>query len=267
VDRKWVKWCLRNTVFTYLFVIVVLPIVVLYGKGFTLGWNGFWHTVLDPFCWQAILLTVKLACIASLTNLLLGTLLAWVLVRYRFPGRSLFNSLVELPFALPTAVGGLMMLLLLGPESVLGNLLKRAGMEIIFHEPAIVLAMVFVTFPFVIRAVQPVLEKLDVAEEEAAYLLGASRGKTFRSIILPAIRPGMIGGTMLAFSRAMAEFGAVVMVAGNIPGKTVVAPVYMYSQIESNNFPGAAAISVVLLTISLLMLWLVDGVLKRSRYQ
>jgi sulfate/thiosulfate transport system permease protein len=267
VDQKLLQWCMRNTAFTYLCLVVLLPIVFLYGKGFSSGWYGFWSVIRDPFCWQAIVLTFRLAGIATVINAIVGTFLAWVLVRYRFPGRRVLNSLVELPFALPTAIGGLMLLLLLGPHSWIGILLKKVGVELVFHQPAIVIAMVFVTFPFVIRTVQPLLEKLDPAEEEAAYMLGARPIKTFQKVLFPAIRTGIVSGAMLSFSRALAEFGAVVMVAGNIPGKTIVAPVYMYSLIENDNFPGAAAVSVLLLTISFIMLWIVDRVVKRSEFR
>ncbi|WP_420819033.1 sulfate ABC transporter permease subunit CysT [Paenibacillus nanensis] len=242
----------------YFVCLIVLPILGIYTQSFSLGWAPFWESVSDPLAWKAVLLTVKLALIATILNIFLGTMIGWVLIRYRFPGRSLLNSLVDLPFALPTAVGGLLILLLLGPNSLVGSLAESIGIEIVFHEPAIVVAMLFVTFPFVIRAIQPLLEELDKSEEEAAYTLGASKAKTFFQVIFPTMLPGILSGAMLAFSRGLAEFGAVVLVAGNIPGKTLVASVYIFGEIESDNPQGAAAVSVILLTLSFLILWIVN---------
>lgn len=253
----------RSTIMLYFIVLIVLPIVGIYTQSFSLGWLTFWESVSDPLALKSVLLTVKLAVIATLINMLLGTMIGWVLIRYRFPGRRLLNSLVDLPFALPTAVGGLMILLLLGPNSLVGGLAEKLGFQIVFHEPAIIVAMVFVTFPFVIRAIQPLLEEMDKSEEEAAYMLGASRTKTFFSVILPTILPGISSGAMLAFSRALAEFGAVVLVAGNIPGKTLIASVYIFGEIESSNPQGAAAVSVLLLSLSFLILWTVNLIQSR----
>lgn len=222
-------------------------------------------SIKDPIAWKAVLLTLQMAAMATIINVMIGTMIAWVLSRYRFKGRSLLNSLVDLPFALPTAVGGLMILLLLGPGSLVGRLAEALGFEIVFHQPAIVIAMVFVTFPFVIRAVQPLLEEIDSSEEEASYTLGASRSWTFRKVILPSMLPGMVSGGMLAFSRALAEFGAVVLVAGNIPGRTLVASVFVYGEVESDNPVGAAAVSVILLTLSFFILWGINIVQTRGR--
>ena len=160
-------------------------------------------------------------------------------------------------------LAGLMILLLLGPNSFVGGLAEKLGTEIVFHEPAIIIAMIFVTFPFVIRAVQPLLEELDKSEEEASYTLGASKARTFVRVIFPSMLPGILSGAMLAFSRALAEFGAVVLVAGNIPGKTLIAAVYIFGEIESDNAQGAAAVSVLLLTLSFLILWAVNLVQSR----
>jgi sulfate transport system permease protein len=257
----------RSAIMLYFVILIVLPIVGIYTQSFSLGWLPFWESVSDPLALKAVLLTIKLSVIATIMNVFLGTMIGWVLIRYRFPGRRLLNSLVDLPFALPTAVGGLMILLLLGPGSLVGGLAGKLGIEIVFHEPAIVVAMLFVTFPFVIRAIQPLLEELDKSEEEAAYMLGASRAKTFFSVIFPSMLPGILSGAMLAFSRALAEFGAVVLVAGNIPGKTLIASVYIFGEIESDNPQGAAAISVMLLTLSFLILWTVNLIQARRTGQ
>ncbi|MBO2943437.1 sulfate ABC transporter permease subunit CysT [Paenibacillus sp. F411] len=257
-------WGFRSTILLYFLILIVLPICGVYVQAFSAGWGEFAASLLDPIAWKAVLLTLKLGLLAAFINVLVGTMVAWVLTRYRFPGRAVLNSLVDLPFALPTAVGGLMILLLLGPGSWLGSAAEAAGFSIVFHQPAIVIAMVFVTFPFVIRAVQPLLEELESSQEEAAYTLGASRSRTFFQVILPSMLPGIMSGGMLAFSRALAEFGAVVLIAGNIPGRTLVASVFIYGEVESDNPVGAAAVSVVLLTLSFSVLWLMNRVQRRG---
>lgn len=262
--RGWI-WGFRTTILLYFVVLIVLPILGVYYNSFSLGFGAFTESISDPIAWKSVLLTLKLAVIATLINVLLGTMIAWVLIRYKFPGKALLNSLVDLPFALPTAVGGLMILLLLGPGSLIGGLAESLGLEIVFHQPAIVIAMVFVTFPFVIRAVQPLLEELDASEEEAAYTMGAKPSRVFLQVILPSMLPGMIGGGMLAFSRALAEFGAVVLVAGNIPGRTLVSSVFIFGEVESDNPVGAAAVSIILLTLSFLILWLISVLQMRGR--
>lgn len=265
LQGRWWSWGFRSAVMLYFIVLIVLPILGIYGQSLSSGWSAFVDNITEPLAWKAVFLTVKLAVIATIINVLAGTMSAWVLIRYRFPGRRLLNSLVDLPFALPTAVAGLMILLLLGPRSLAGEWAGKLGFTILFHEPAIVIAMVFVTFPFVIRAVQPLLEEMDVSEEEAAYTLGATKARTFRKVILPGMLPGIASGAMLAFSRALAEFGAVVLVAGNIPGKTLIASVYIFGEIESDNVTGATAVSVLLLTLSFLILWLVNFVQMRRK--
>jgi len=249
----------------YFMFLIVLPILGIYGQSFSSGMRVFYENVTEPLAWRAVTLTVKLALIATAVNVLIGSMAGWVLVRYRFPGRRLLNSMVDLPFALPTAVAGLMILLLLGPHSPVGQWAQRLGVSILFHQPAIVIAMVFVTFPFVIRGVQPLLEEMDRSEEEAAYTMGATRARTFFRVLLPNMLPGVISGAMLAFSRALAEFGAVVLVAGNIPGRTMIASVYIFGEIESDNVIGATAVSVILLTFSFLVLWLVNYLQARRK--
>ncbi|WP_420888828.1 sulfate ABC transporter permease subunit CysT [Cohnella candidum] len=265
LQSRWWGWGFRSAVMLYFVVLIVFPILGIYGHSLSSGWTAFAQNITEPLAWKAVMLTLKLAVIATLVNVLIGTMAGWVLIRYRFPGRSLLNSLVDLPFALPTAVAGLMILLLLGPRSGVGQLAERLGFTILFHEPAIVIAMVFVTFPFVIRAVQPLLEEMDPSEEEAAYTMGATKSKTFFRVILPNMLPGILGGAMLAFSRGIAEFGAVVLVAGNIPGKTMIASVYIFGEIESDNVVGATAVSVILLTLSFLILWLVNHLQARRK--
>ncbi|MFC6331745.1 sulfate ABC transporter permease subunit CysT [Paenibacillus septentrionalis] len=250
---KW-SYSFRTIVFIYFIGLIIIPIIGIYTQSLSAGVASFIENLSDPLAWKAVLLTLKLAAIATLINIAIGTMIGWVLVRYEFPGKSIINSVIDLPFALPTAVAGFIILLLVGPSSMFYDWF---GIDIVFHEPAIVIAMVFVTFPFVIRGLQPLLEELDQSEEEAAYTLGSSKAHTFFRIILPTMLPGILSGAMLAFSRAIAEFGAVVLIAGNIPGKTLVASVYIFGEIESNNPHGAAAVSVLLLTISFLILWFI----------
>ncbi|WP_425453321.1 sulfate ABC transporter permease subunit CysT [Cohnella lupini] len=264
LQSRWWSWGFRSAVMLYFMILIVFPILGIYGKSLSAGWSTFADNIVEPLAWKAVTLTIKLAVIATIINVFVGTMSAWVLVRYRFPGRRLLNSLVDLPFALPTAVAGLMILLLLGPHSLVGEWAEKLGFTILFHQPAIIIAMIFVTFPFVIRAVQPLLEEMDTSEEEAAYTLGATKAVTFWKIILPNMLPGILSGAMLAFSRALAEFGAVVLVAGNIPGKTLIASVYIFGEIESDNTIGATAVSVVLLTFSFLILWTVNYVQMRG---
>ena len=265
IRHKGWKWGFRSTILLYFCILIVFPIFGVYVQSFSDGWGAFAESLSDPIAWKAVVLTLKLGLISALINVVIGTMVAWVLTKYRFPGRTLLNSLVDLPFALPTAVGGLMILLLLGPGSWIGLAAERIGVEIVFHQPAIVIAMVFVTFPFVIRSVQPLLEEMEPSQEEAAYTMGASKARTFFRVILPAMLPGIISGGMLAFSRALAEFGAVVLVAGNIPGRTLVASVLIYGEVESDNPVGAAAVSVLLLTLSFIVLWLMNRVQQRGR--
>ncbi|UHA72089.1 sulfate ABC transporter permease subunit CysT [Paenibacillus sp. 481] len=256
-------WGLRTTLLLYVFLLIVLPIGGIYVHSFAGGWSVFVDSIMEPLAWQAVWLTFRLALVATLINVVIGTIAAWVLHRYSFPGRTLLNSIVDLPFALPTAVGGLMILMLLGPQSTIGQMADSMGLRIVFGEPAIVVGMVFVTFPFVIRTVQPLLEEAEQAQEEAAYMLGASKRRTFFQVLLPQMRPGIISGAMLAFSRAMAEFGAVVLIAGNIPGKTQIASVYIFGEIESDQPHSAAAVSVMLLSLSLAVLWYANSLQAR----
>ncbi|MCG7409993.1 sulfate ABC transporter permease subunit CysT [Paenibacillus sp. ACRRX] len=264
LHHKGVLWGFRTTLLLYMLLLIILPIAGIYVQSLSGGLGVLVESLAEPLAWQSVWLTIRLSLIAAVINVAVGTLSAWVLHRYQFPGRTLLNSLVDLPFALPTAVGGLMILLLLGPNSWVGQLADSMGLRIVFAEPAIVVAMVFVTFPFVIRAVQPLLEEADRTQEEAAHTLGASKWRTFFQVLLPQMRPGIISGGMLAFSRALAEFGAVVLVAGNIPGKTLIASVYIFGEIESDNPQGAAAVSVILLTLSFLILWLINTLQARE---
>jgi sulfate/thiosulfate transport system permease protein len=251
---------LRATTLFYLGVMVVLPMAALGIEAARPGAAAFADAVRDPYAWHALKLTFITALVMVAVNVLTGTATAWVLVRYEFPGRSLVNALIDLPFAVPTIVTGVMLVVLFGPSSVVGTILGRYGWGVIYHQPGIVLALLFVTYPFVIRSVQPVLMELDRAEEEAAATLGAGAWTTFRRVTLPALWPSILTGAAVSFSRALGEFGSVVMVAGNQPLATKTAPLYVYGEIESGNTPAALVISTVLLAASLLILLTLNAI-------
>jgi sulfate transport system permease protein len=242
---------------------LALPLAVLFEHGFREGGARFWAEVTNPIALAAIRLTVGAAAVMTGINAVMGTLTAYVLVRYRFFGSRLLNSLIDLPFAIPTLVTGVMLVMLYGPQRTLGAWLEARGAQIIFAQPGIVLALLFITYPFVIRTVQPVLMAIDRSQEEAAWTLGASRGRTFMRVILPMITPAVISGALLSFARALGEFGSIVVVAGNIPRHTLTAPVYIFGQIESQNQLGASALSIVLLSLSFALMALVEWIQEK----
>jgi sulfate transport system permease protein len=254
---------LRGTTLFYLGVLVVLPMAALAVAAARPGAGAFAAAVRDPYAWHALELTFITALVMVFVNVLTGTATAWVLVRYDFPGRGLVNALIDLPFAVPTVVTGVMLVVLFGPSSVVGTILGRYGWGVIYHQPGIVLALLFVTYPFVIRSVQPVLMELDRAEEEAAATLGAGAWTTFRRVTLPGLWPSILTGAAVSFSRALGEFGSVVMVAGNQPLATKTAPLYIFGEIESGNVHGALVVSAVLLASSLLILLGLNGIQRR----
>jgi len=255
---------LRWTTLFYLGVMVVLPMVTLSVQAASPGFEPFWRALTDPYALHALKLTFITALVMVVINAVTGTATAWVLVRYDIPGRSLVNALVDLPFAVPTVVTGLMLVVLYGPSSALGTVLGRFGWAVIYQQPGIVLALLFVSYPFVIRSVQPVLMELDRAEEEAAATLGAGAWTTFRRVTLPALWPSILTGSGLSFSRALGEFGSVVMVAGNRPLETKTGPMYVFGEIESGNRHGAMVVSTVLLASSLGIL-IALNLIQRSR--
>jgi sulfate transport system permease protein len=228
----------------WLSLIVLIPLAAVAAKGLN---SGFWTAVTGRMAVAAIVLTLLLSLAVAAINAVTGTLIAWVLVRDRFPGRETVNALVDLPFALPTIVAGLTLLALYGHDS-------PVGIDVAYTRIAILLALLFVTLPFVVRAVQPVLMELDAEVEEAAATLGAGPFQTFRRVIVPSLGPAILSGAALSFARAIGEFGSVVLISGNIPLKTQVASVLIYGQIESDNTAGAASVAVLLLAISLVVL-------------
>jgi sulfate/thiosulfate transport system permease protein len=234
----------------YLSLIVVLPIAALVWASHR---TSFRSVVSQPEAIAALKLSLGTAAVVSLVNAVLGTITAWVLVRDDFAGKRLVNAVIDLPFALPTIVAGLTLLALYGPHS-------PVGIRLAFTRAAIVLALLFVTLPFVVRTVQPVLHELDREAEEAARSLGATEARVFRSIVLPNILPGILSGVALAFARAVGEIGALVLIAGNIPYKTEVASVFVFNHIQSGDQAGAAAVAVVMLAISFALLLSIGGV-------
>ena len=240
-----------SLVTTYLSLVVLLPLAAVVYRSQSQGWGHFWHAIQAPESWAAVMLTLVLAVIVALVNLVMGTLIAWVLVRDTFPGKAALDTVIDLPFALPTIVAGLVLLSLYGPNSAL-------GVDLAYARSGVLMALLFVTLPFVVRTVQPVLLELDRDMEDAAASLGASRLTTFRRIILPNLVPAMLGGTALAFARAISEFGSTVLISGNIPFKTEVASVAIYNQIQSDDTTNAAAVSTLLLVVALLVLLVVD---------
>jgi sulfate/thiosulfate transport system permease protein len=262
--RPWGKYGLRTTAVLYLGVMVVLPIVTIARRGFSLGLGTLARSILRPVPLGAIVLTLETAGIMAIINAVMGTLVAYVLVRYRFPGKKLMNLVIDLPFSIPTLVAGLMIVALFGPEARVGRLFAGLGLRVLYAPPAIVIALLFVTLPFVVRAVQPVLMEVDIAEEEAAYTLGASGWAAFSRVVLPAILPAILTGTLLSFARALGEFGSIVVVAGNIPRRTLTAAVHVFGEVESGNYESASAMSLVLIAVSLSILLLVDAYQRRE---
>lgn len=237
----------RGTVVLYLSLIVMLPLAAVLDESLSGGLGAFWDSVTGAESMAALKLTAISSLIVVAINAFFGTVIAWVLVRDEYPGKGAVNALIDLPFALPTIVAGLTLLTLYGSESPI-------GLDIAFTRVAIVVALCFVTLPFITRAVQPLLMEMDREMEEAATSLGAGGLTVFRRIIFPNLLPGILAGVLLAFARALGEYGSLILISGNIPFKTEVSSVFIRSQIESGNVSGAAAVSVVLLAISLALL-------------
>jgi sulfate/thiosulfate transport system permease protein len=240
----------------YLTVLVLLPIAALLAKSSTGGLSAFGREISNPEAVAAIKLTLIASVIVVVINAVFGTIIAWVLVRDEFPGKSIVNALIDLPFALPTIVAGVVLLALYGKGSPL-------GINVAFTRTAVGLALLFVTLPFVVRSVQPVLLELDLAMEEAAASLGASPLTVLRRIVLPTLAPAIISGVALSFARAVGEFGSLVLITGNLPFKTEAGSVYIFGQIQNENLAAAAAVSVVLLAAALLVLALLSIILRR----
>jgi sulfate/thiosulfate transport system permease protein len=241
----------------YLSIVALIPLAAVVAKSLDGGLDTFWNAVTNPQAVAALRLTLIASVIVVVINAVSGTLIAWVLVRDEFPGKGIVNSLIDLPFALPTIVASLTLLAFYGPDS-------PVGINVAFTKAAVVLALLFVTLPFVVRAVQPVLLELDREMEQAAESLGASRATVFRRVILPNLLPAIIAGGGLAFARAVGEFGSLVLITGNIPFDTQAASVFIFGQVESDDPVGASAVSVVLLVLALALLLFFGWLSKKA---
>jgi sulfate transport system permease protein len=238
----------------YLSVIVLIPLATLFFRSSTLGVGGFWDAVTAPRVLASYKLTFGASLAGAVVNGAFGLIVAWVLVRYRFPGQRLVDALVDLPFALPTAVAGIVLTTLYAENGWLGRPLAKAGIKVAFTPLGVAVALTFIGLPFVVRTLQPVIESLDPEVEEAAASLGASRWQTFRRVILPAILPAWITGFALAFARALGEYGSVVFIAGNMPMKTEISALMIITKLEQYDYAGATAIAVVMLLASFVLL-------------
>ncbi len=244
---------------SYLGFIVLLPLAALIFKSSSLGWSGFWVAVTTPRVLAAFQVSFGLSFAAALTNAIFGFLVAWVLVRYDFPGKRLVDALVDLPFALPTAVAGIALSALYAPNGWIGKPLDELfGLKVAFTPLGIAIALTFIGLPFVVRTVQPILQDLPPEEEEAAASLGASRLQTFGGVILPAILPALVTGFALSFARGVGEYGSVIFIAGNMPGLTEILPLLIVIKLEQYDYAGAAAVGTAMLGVSFVMLLILN---------
>ena len=249
----------------YLGLVVLIPLAGLFLKSASLTWAQYWHIVSGPRAIASYALTLGTSATAAGVNAVFGLLVAWVLVRYPFPGHRFIDAIVDLPLALPTAVAGIALTALYAGNGWIGAPLERAGVKVAFTPLGITVALIFIGLPFVVRTVQPVLQDLEPEVEEAAASLGASRAQTFRKVIFPAILPALITGTTLAFARALGEYGSVVFISGNLPLKTEVTTLLIMTKLEQYDYAGATAIAVVMLLASFLLLLLINGLQWWSR--
>lgn len=254
---------------TYLSLIVLLPLIVLVWRASALGLDGIWQVATTPRVMAALEVSFTTSALAALLNAIFGTLVAWVLVRYDFPGRRLLDAAVDLPFALPTAVAGIALAALYAPNGWIGALLAPWGIRIAFTPAGIFIALVFIGLPFVVRTVQPVLQDFEREVEEASATLGATRLQTVFRVVLPALVPALVTGVALAFARAVGEYGSVIFIAGNIPFVSEIAPLLIVTRLEEFDYAGASAIAVVMLTLSFVALLIINSVqaVSRRRYE
>ncbi len=254
---------------TYLSLIVLLPLIVLVWRASALGLDGIWQVATTPRVMAALEVSFTTSALAALLNAVFGTLVAWVLVRYDFPGRRLLDAAVDLPFALPTAVAGIALAALYAPNGWIGALLAPWGIRIAFTPAGIFIALVFIGLPFVVRTVQPVLQDFEREVEEASATLGATRLQTVFRVVLPALIPALVTGVALAFARAVGEYGSVIFIAGNIPFVSEIAPLLIVTRLEEFDYAGASAIAVVMLTLSFVALLIINSVqaVSRRRYE
>lgn len=262
----WGNLSLRLIALSYLAFMLIIPLIVIFRDGLGEGPAELIRQITLPAAWHALKLTMWTAAVMTVINTLMGGLTAYVLARYEFPGKRLLNSLIDLPLSIPTLVTGVMLVVLFGPQGGVGAWLNQTfGLKIIFAPPGIILALLFITFPFVVRSVQPVLLSLERTQEDAAATLGAGAWTIFRRITLPPLVLPLISGALLSFARAIGEFGSIVIVAGNIPLYSQTAAVYVLGEVESENRLGASAVSMVMAAVSLVLMLLVDWLQRRSR--
>jgi sulfate/thiosulfate transport system permease protein len=243
----------------YLCLLVLIPLAGLFGKTATGGWGHFWGAVSDPRALASYRVTFGASLAAAAVNAVFGFVVAWVLVRYRFPGRKLVDAIIDLPFALPTAVSGIALTALYSPRGWIGRFLEPLGVKAAFTPLGITIALVFIGLPFVVRTLQPALEELEADQEEAAASLGAGRFQAFRRVILPAVLPAWLTGFALAFARAIGEYGSVVFIAGNMPMKTEITPLLIVVKLEQYDYAGAAGLAVVMLACSFVLLLVINA--------
>ncbi len=243
----------------YLSLIVLVPLAAVFLKTFTLSFAEFWSVVTAPRVLASYKLSFGMSLLAATINAVFGLMLAWALVRYSFPGKKLIDALVDLPFALPTAVAGIALTALYAKNGWLGQVLEPLGIQVAFKPLGVLVALVFIGLPFVVRTVQPILEDLDTELEEAAASLGAQRWQTFRHVILPILLPALMTGFALAFARAVGEYGSVIFIAGNIPMVSEITPLMIITKLEQYDYTGATAIATVMLLISFTLLLVING--------
>jgi sulfate/thiosulfate transport system permease protein len=239
---------------TYLSLMVLLPLATVFVRTTDLSWSAFWATVTDPRVVASYRVTFGASFAAAVVNCVFGLLVAWVLVRYRFPGRRLVDAMVDLPFALPTAVAGIALTTLYAPNGWVGAYLEPLGIKVSYTWLGITIALIFIGLPFVVRTVQPVLDDLEVEVEEAAASLGAQRWQTFTRVVFPTIAPALLTGFALAFARALGEYGSVVFIAGNMPMQTEIVPLLIITKLEQYDYAGATSVAVVMLVVSFTLL-------------
>ena len=238
----------------YLTLIVLIPLSALMIRPWTLGAQGVWDVITEPRVLHALKLSFGASAVAALVNMVIGTIIAWALTRYKFPGKALVDAFVDLPFALPTAVAGIALSTIYSRNGWLGAPLGEIGIKVAYTQLGVVMALIFIGLPFVVRTVQPVMAELDAGAEEAAATLGANRFDTIRLVVLPALMPAILTGTAMAFARAVGEYGSVIFIAGNLPMVSEIAPLLIIIKLEEYNYAGAAAIGLVMLVISLVLL-------------
>ena len=249
----------------YLSMIVLAPLTAIVIKASSLTFMEFWKTVTAPRVMASYKLTFGASFVAALLNVFFGLVLAWVLTRYRFPGRKIIDALVDLPFALPTAVAGIALTAIYSSNGWIGRFLEPLGIKIAYTPVGVLIALVFIGLPFVVRTVQPLLSELETELEEAAATLGASRWQTFVKVILPALAPGLLTGFTLAFARAIGEYGSVIFIAGNMPMKTEIAPLLIVIKLEQYDYAGATAVASVMLAVSFALIFAINGLQSWNR--